>query len=181
MTFEKLQLLVTSLIEPTQKVTWLSGGTQSVLLGRIYDVSKINFTHWLHYATFWAQINHGFEVLIAIIAFFFRINVDYLKFSHVCFLLKQVMVAVKKDKLTMGLKFAPQCQEWRFSQLMNTLCISDKRCGKIVSTKNSMALSNWLGFKKIINGLNNLGPCKYSNELCACLYILCTFPYWGLI
>jgi hypothetical protein len=60
---------------------------------------------------------------------------------------------------------------------MNTLSISDKKCGKIVYTKTSMALTNWLGFKNIVNGLNNSGPCKYSNELCTCKHPLNVHVY----
>jgi hypothetical protein len=48
---------------------------------------------------------------------------------------------------------------------MITLNINDKRCEKIIFTKYSTTLSNSLGFKKIVNGLNNLGPYKYSNKL----------------
>jgi len=71
-------LLVTSIVEPTQKLTWLKWWNSKRLVKEnlqfpTKDVATSDFTHWLHETTFWAQVNHGFQVMITIISFILKL------------------------------------------------------------------------------------------------------------
>ncbi len=63
MCLEKLQLLLTSCVDVTQKVMWLRWWNVKCLVWENFifqntEVSNAAVTKWLHKATFWGQVCH---------------------------------------------------------------------------------------------------------------------------